>query len=111
MSSGLPALLDSTCDHTRAGILRMRVPQHEAVANNVLGALARVGLARALTLAGDTTSASAQYESFFELWRNADADTPVMPQARAEYRAISQMARRSLPNCTTIFPSHVYSAP
>lgn len=60
---------------------------HGAVGNSVLGALARVGLGRALALAGETTNARAQYESFFELWRDADSENPVLRQARAEYRA------------------------
>jgi hypothetical protein len=62
---------------------------HGAVGNSVLGTIARVGLARALALAGDTNAAKAQYESFFELWRGADAEIPVLRQARAEYRAIA----------------------
>ena len=62
---------------------------HGAVGNSVLGALARVGLARALALAGDTNAAKVQYESFFELWRDADSEIPVLRQARAEYRAIT----------------------
>ena len=62
---------------------------HGVVGNSVLGSIARVGLARALALAGDTNAAKMQYESFFELWRDADSEIPVLRQARAEYRAIT----------------------
>jgi len=53
-----------------------------------LGALAHVGLARALVLAGDTAKAKRQYESFLSLWADADSTIPVLTQAKAEYQAI-----------------------
>jgi tetratricopeptide (TPR) repeat protein len=61
---------------------------HGAVGNSVLGALARLGLGRALALAGETTKATVQYESFFELWRDSDPGVPVLARARAEYQAL-----------------------
>jgi serine/threonine protein kinase/tetratricopeptide (TPR) repeat protein len=45
------------------------------------GALARVGLARAYALAGETAKARAAYQDFFILWKDADADLPVLKQA------------------------------
>jgi tetratricopeptide (TPR) repeat protein len=76
-------------DGRRAAAEFQKILQHHgAVGNSVIGALARVGLGRALALAGETTNATAQYESFFELWREADSEIPVLGQARAEYRAI-----------------------
>jgi len=44
-------------------------------------ALARVGLARAYALAGETAKARAAYQDFFILWKDADADLPVLKQA------------------------------
>jgi tetratricopeptide (TPR) repeat protein len=47
--------------------------------------LARVGLARAFAMAGDTARARKAYEDFFEFWKRADPDVPLLLQARAEY--------------------------
>jgi tetratricopeptide (TPR) repeat protein len=48
-------------------------------------ALSRLGLARAATRGRDAAAARAEYERFFGEWSQADADTPVLLQARAEY--------------------------
>jgi serine/threonine protein kinase/tetratricopeptide (TPR) repeat protein len=50
-----------------------------------MAALARLQLARALTLSGDTAKARSAYNGLLMLWKNADADIPVVKQARAEY--------------------------
>jgi DNA-binding winged helix-turn-helix (wHTH) protein/tetratricopeptide (TPR) repeat protein len=55
------------------------------VRNHPLGALARVGLARAYAMQGDTLKARAAYEDFFSLWKDADPDIPVLKKAQAEY--------------------------
>jgi eukaryotic-like serine/threonine-protein kinase len=55
------------------------------VANFVLGALARLGLARAYALQGDTPKAKAAYQDFLTLWKDADPDIPVLIAAKAEY--------------------------
>jgi len=55
------------------------------VANNFLGAVARVGLGRAYAMQGDTVKARAAYEDFFNLWKDADPDVPILKQAKAEY--------------------------
>jgi eukaryotic-like serine/threonine-protein kinase len=49
------------------------------------GALARLGLARAYPLQGDTPRARAAYQDFLALWKDADPDIPTLKQARAEY--------------------------
>ena len=49
------------------------------------GALARLGLARAYTLQGDTGKAKAAYQGFFTLWKDADPDIPVLTKATGEY--------------------------
>ena len=49
------------------------------------GALARLGLARAYAIQGDTAKARAAYQVFLTLWKDADADIPVLKQAKAEY--------------------------
>jgi hypothetical protein len=46
---------------------------------------AHIGLARALTMAGDAARARRAYEAFFEFWNRADADVPLLLQAKTEY--------------------------
>jgi eukaryotic-like serine/threonine-protein kinase len=55
------------------------------VLNEPIGALAHLELARAEVLAGDAAKSKAAYEEFFQLWKNADPDVPLLKQARAEY--------------------------
>jgi len=50
--------------------------------NFPLGVLARLQLARAWTLTGDKGAAQKAYDDFFALWKNADADMPVLKGAR-----------------------------
>jgi hypothetical protein len=47
--------------------------------------LARLGLARAAAISGDTAASRKAYEDFFALWQNADSDVPLLQQARQEY--------------------------
>jgi hypothetical protein len=55
------------------------------VRNAPLGALGRLGLARAHAMQGDTTKARAAYEDFLTIWKDADPDLPILRQAKAEY--------------------------
>jgi len=50
-----------------------------------IGALAHLQLGRALALSGDKAKAKSAYGDFLTLWKDADADIPVLQQARAEY--------------------------
>jgi serine/threonine protein kinase/tetratricopeptide (TPR) repeat protein len=50
--------------------------------------LARLGLARAAALSGDTTKARKAYQDFFSLWRDADPDIPILQEARREYEKL-----------------------
>jgi len=54
------------------------------VGNFPWGALARLGLARAYALQGDTAKARTAYNDFLTLWKDADPDIPVLKQAKAE---------------------------
>jgi eukaryotic-like serine/threonine-protein kinase len=55
------------------------------VTNSVTGALAKLGLARAYALEGDTAKARVAYQDFFALWKDADARVPVLTAAKSEY--------------------------
>ncbi len=50
-----------------------------------VGAVAWWRLGHALALSGDTANAKAAYQEFFTLWKEADADIPVLQQARTEF--------------------------
>ncbi len=54
------------------------------VMNDPVGALARLGLARAYAVAGDAGRARAAYRDFLDLWRDADPDLVPLEAARAE---------------------------
>ena len=47
--------------------------------------MARLQLARALVLSGDTVKAKRAYDDLLTLWKNADANIPMVEQARTEY--------------------------
>jgi predicted Zn-dependent protease len=55
------------------------------VLNEPIAGLARLGLARAYVLQGDTANARAAYQNFLTLWKDADPDIPILLQAKAEY--------------------------
>jgi eukaryotic-like serine/threonine-protein kinase len=55
------------------------------VGSDPIGAMARLQLGRAYALSGDNLKAKTAYEDFLTLWRDADSDTPLLKQARAEY--------------------------
>ena len=55
------------------------------IINNLIGALAHVGLARAYAMEGDKVKARAAYQDFLALWKDADSDIPILKEAKAEY--------------------------
>jgi tetratricopeptide (TPR) repeat protein len=50
--------------------------------------LAHLGLARAAMLQGDAAKAKQMYDEFFRLWKDADADLPVLMEAKKEYEKL-----------------------
>jgi tetratricopeptide (TPR) repeat protein len=50
-----------------------------------MDAMARLQLARARVLSGDTVQAKGTYQDLLTLWKNADPGIPVLEEARAEY--------------------------
>jgi tetratricopeptide (TPR) repeat protein/predicted Ser/Thr protein kinase len=55
------------------------------VGNFPWGALARLGLARAYAMEGNTAKARVAYQDFLTLWKDADPDIPILRQAKGEY--------------------------
>jgi len=55
------------------------------VQENLGGALAHLGLARAYALQGDSAKSRTAYQNFLTLWKDADPDIPILRQATAEY--------------------------
>jgi eukaryotic-like serine/threonine-protein kinase len=63
-----------------------RIFAHRGIVSiNPIGALAQLQLARACVSKGDVPKARTAYRSFLTLRRGADADLPVLQQARREY--------------------------
>ena len=50
--------------------------------------IAHVGLARAAAISGDVAKSRTSYQNFFALWKDADADLPILIQARKEYEQL-----------------------
>ena len=55
------------------------------VQNEPIGSLAHLGLGRAYLLMGETSNAQTEYHDFFNLWKDADPDIPILKEARAEF--------------------------
>ena len=55
------------------------------VGNFVTGSLAHLQIGRAHAMAGDSAKAKAAYQDFFNIWKDADSDAPILKQAKAEY--------------------------
>jgi eukaryotic-like serine/threonine-protein kinase len=71
---------------TAAAAEFQKIINHPGVTvNDPTGALARLGLARAFAISGDTAKARIGYQDFLTLWKDADPDIPILKEARAEY--------------------------
>ncbi len=55
------------------------------VGNCITASVARLQLARAYPVSGDTAKAKAAYQDFLTLWKDADPDIPILKEAKAEY--------------------------
>jgi tetratricopeptide (TPR) repeat protein len=71
---------------TEAAAEFQRILDHRSIVLvDPMDAMARLQLARALALAGDTAKAKSTYNDLLELWKNADPGMSMLVQARAEY--------------------------
>jgi len=55
------------------------------VLSDPIGALAHLQSGRAYALSGDQSKAKSAYQDFLTLWKDADANIPILKQAKAEY--------------------------
>ncbi|MFY9611513.1 MAG: protein kinase [Blastocatellia bacterium] len=66
-----------------------RILDHRGeAALSVLYPLARLGLARAIALTGDAEKSRKEYQSFFEQWKDADADLPILIEAKQRFNLL-----------------------
>jgi DNA-binding winged helix-turn-helix (wHTH) protein/Flp pilus assembly protein TadD len=59
------------------------------VLNSPIGALAHLQLGRALAMHGDMIKSRGAYHDFLALWEEADADIPVLREAKAEFERLA----------------------
>ena len=63
-----------------------KILDHRSVVVNFpLASLAHLQLARARAMVRDGAASRKAYQDFFDVWKNADPEVPVLKQARAEY--------------------------
>jgi tetratricopeptide (TPR) repeat protein len=71
---------------TQAAAEFQRIVDHPSIVLvDPMDALAHLQLARALALSGDIVKAKSAYGDLFTLWKNGDADLPLLREARAEF--------------------------
>ena len=73
----------------------LAVPEFQKILSNpgidpvsILYPLAHLGVARAYALQGNKAASKREYQTFLDLWKDADSDVPVLQQARREYALI-----------------------
>jgi eukaryotic-like serine/threonine-protein kinase len=71
---------------TAAAAEFQKLLDHQGIVDNfVTGSLAHLQLGRAYAMAGNTAKAKTAYQDFFNLWKDADPDIPILKEAKAEY--------------------------
>jgi tetratricopeptide (TPR) repeat protein len=76
-------------DGSKAEAEFQKLLDHRGVVLNFpLGALARLGQARAFACSHDSVRAREAYRDFLQLWKDADPGVPIFKQAKAEYAAL-----------------------
>ena len=75
-----------THDGNAAAAEFQKLLDHPGIASNfVTQALTHLQIGRAYAMAGDTAKARVAYQDFFNIWKNADQDIPILKEAKAEY--------------------------
>jgi len=76
-------------DGAKAAAELQRILDHRgAVGWGIEYPLAQLNLGRAYAMQGDTAKARTAYQDFFALWKDADADVPILKTARTEYEKL-----------------------
>ena len=76
-------------DGSKAEAEFQKLLDHRGVVLNFpLGALVRLGQARAYVCSHDSPRAHDAYRDFLQIWKGADPDLPILKQAKAEYAAL-----------------------
>jgi len=94
IGSGLPAYLRGLAylkakQGAQAAAEFQKLVEHKGtMALSPYLALAKLGLGRAAALQGDAAKARLAYQDFFAMWKDADADVPVLEEAKAEYEKV-----------------------
>jgi tetratricopeptide (TPR) repeat protein len=72
--------------HDEAGAEFQKIlDRRRIVGSDVILPLAHLQIGRAYALSGDKAKARSAYQDFFNLWKDADPDIPILKQAQAEY--------------------------
>jgi len=58
----------------------------------VFAPLAQLGLARTYAMQGNRENSRKAYDDFFTTWKDSDPDTPILRQAKAEYKKLTATA-------------------
>ena len=81
--------LSATHRYAEAAAEFQKILDHRGIVGaDPIGALAHVQLGRAFVLSGDKIKAKAAYQDFLTLWKDADADIPILGQAKAEFAKV-----------------------
>jgi eukaryotic-like serine/threonine-protein kinase len=79
------AYLESGDGRSAAGEFQKLIDNPGLCLESINGPLAHLQLGRAQKMIGDEAAARKSYETFLDLWKNADHDIPIYQQAKAEY--------------------------
>jgi hypothetical protein len=80
-----------TGDGVKAAAEFQHIIDHPIIASPTpLHTLAYVLQARAYMLAGDRAKAIKSYQDFLALWKDADAEVPILVEAKAEYARVAK---------------------
>jgi hypothetical protein len=74
---------------TQAADVARKILDHRGQSSlSTLWPLAHLALARAAAVQGDATQARKSYQDFFALWKDADADLPILIAAKKEFEKL-----------------------
>jgi eukaryotic-like serine/threonine-protein kinase len=79
------AYLESGDGRSAAGEFQKLIDNPGLCLGYITGPLAWLQLGRAQNMMGDEAATRKSYETFLDLWKNADPDIPIYQQAKAEY--------------------------